>query len=101
MHERSGRSVSSWSVGDGTLPGTSGGIAVTDGRNCRHRPGPGQQTSPEAPPWWTSDALQDPWRDPYAPSAVVVNAAPVSTGPPPEQIPNPDAPRRGLGPILV
>jgi putative serine protease PepD len=74
---------------------------VTDGRNWRQPPGPGQPTPPEASPWWTSDALQDPWRDPQAPSAVVVNAAPVSTGPPPEQIPNPDAPRRGLGPILV
>ena len=74
---------------------------MTDGRNWRQPPGPGQPTPPEASPWWTSDALQDPWRDPQAPSAVVVNAAPVSTGPPPEQIPNPDAPRRGLGPILV
>jgi putative serine protease PepD len=74
---------------------------VTDGRNWRQPPGPGQPTPPEASPWWTSDALQDPWRDPHAPSAVVVNAAPVSTGPPPEHIPNPDAPRRGLGPVLV
>ncbi|MEV6493856.1 trypsin-like peptidase domain-containing protein, partial [Actinoplanes sp. NPDC051633] len=73
---------------------------MTDGRDWRQPPGPGQPT-PAASPWWTSGALQDPWRDPQAPSAVVINAAPVSSGPPPEHIPDPDAPRRGLGPILV
>jgi putative serine protease PepD len=52
-------------------------------------------------PWWNGDARQDPWRDPYAPSAVVIPSAPVSTGPQPERVPDPDAPRRGMGPILL
>jgi putative serine protease PepD len=50
--------------------------------------------------WW-SDAQTDPWRDPYAPTAVVVPTAAVSTGPPPEQVPDPDAPRRSLTPVLL
>ncbi|PZF97105.1 S1C family serine protease [Micromonospora deserti] len=43
-------------------------------------------------PWW-SDALADPWRDPAAPSAVVVPAPP---GPrtEPEPVSDPDAPGR-------
>jgi putative serine protease PepD len=45
--------------------------------------------------------LTDPWRDPYAPSAVVVPAAPASTGPPPEPVVDPDAPRRSIAPILL
>ncbi|MFE9652692.1 S1C family serine protease [Micromonospora sp. NPDC006431] len=40
-------------------------------------------------PWW-SDALADPWRDPYAPAAVVVPAAPVGAGEP-EPVTDPDA----------
>jgi putative serine protease PepD len=52
-------------------------------------------------PWWSPDALADPWRDPYAPSAVIVPTAPVSTGPAPEPVVDPDAPRRSLAPILV
>lgn len=74
---------------------------MTDGWNG-HRPPPPPSGAP-APgsPWW-SDALADPWRDPYAPSAVVVPTAPVSTGPAPERITDPDAPRRGaMGTILV
>ncbi|MFG3703617.1 S1C family serine protease [Micromonospora sp. NPDC047670] len=43
-------------------------------------------------PWW-SDALADPWRDPAAPAAVVVPAAPVP-GTEPEPVSDPDAPRR-------
>jgi putative serine protease PepD len=74
---------------------------VTDGWNG-HRPPPPAPGGPAAgSPWW-SDALADPWRDPYAPSAVVVPTAPVSTGPEPERIADPDAPRRGaMGTILV
>jgi putative serine protease PepD len=47
--------------------------------------------SPSADHWW-SDATADPWRDPYAPSAVVVNApapAPVEAldlDPPPRHV---------------
>ena len=77
---------------------TTGGNDVTDGWDARPaspRPGSGQ-----ASPWW-SDALADPWRDPYAPAAVVVPSAPVSTGPPPERVADPDAPRRSLTPILL
>jgi putative serine protease PepD len=55
----------------------------------------GPPTAPQgAPtsPWW-SDALADPWRDPAAPAAVVVPAAPVP-GTEPEPVSDPDAPRR-------
>jgi putative serine protease PepD len=81
---------------------------VTDGWNWRQPssppaagPPPGT-TGPGAAgsPWW-SDALADPWRDPYAPAAVVVPGAPVSEGPAPEPVVNPDAPRRSLAPVMV
>ncbi|MGA5303565.1 S1C family serine protease [Nucisporomicrobium flavum] len=74
---------------------------MTDGWNWR-RPQPPPAAPPAAggSPWW-SDALADPWRDPYAPSAVVVSSAPVSTGPAPEPVADPDAPRRSLTPILM
>ncbi|GHJ10335.1 protease [Micromonospora humidisoli] len=67
-------------------------------------PGP-PQTAPTTPyggsaapyggstsPWW-SDALADPWRDPYAPAAVVLPGAP-ATGAAPEPVTDPDAPGR-------
>ncbi len=60
-------------------------------------PGP-PQTAPTAPyggsasPWW-SDALADPWRDPYAPAAVVLPSVPAS-GAAPEPVTDPDAPGR-------
>jgi putative serine protease PepD len=72
---------------------------VTDGWNVRQPQPPTPSGSP-ASPWW-SDALADPWRDPYAPSAVVVPAGPASTGPAPEPVADPGAPRRSLGPVLV
>lgn len=67
------------------------------------QPGPGDPSAgtPTAPhgtgygsvsPWW-SDALSDPWRDPAAPAAVVVPAAPVP-GAQPEPVTDPDAPGR-------
>jgi putative serine protease PepD len=71
---------------------------VTDGWNWRQPPATGPSADPS---FWTPDARTDPWRDPQAPTSVVVPGAPVSVGPPPEAVPNPDAPRRGLGPILV
>ncbi|MDO3701394.1 trypsin-like peptidase domain-containing protein [Micromonospora sp. C28SCA-DRY-2] len=43
-------------------------------------------------PWW-SDALADPWRDPAAPAAVVLPAAP-GPGTEPEPVTDPDAPGR-------
>jgi len=77
---------------------------VTDGWNWRQPQPPGAAAPPPSPsagsPWW-SDALADPWRDPYAPSAVVVPTAPVSTGPAPEPVVDPDAPRRSLAAIMV
>ncbi|MEU8259153.1 trypsin-like peptidase domain-containing protein [Micromonospora sp. NPDC048999] len=55
---------------------------------------PSQGTGGDAPaPWW-SDALADPWRDPYAPAAVVVSAAPADGGSEPEPVSDPDAPVR-------
>ncbi|MGX6605183.1 S1C family serine protease [Micromonosporaceae bacterium Da 78-11] len=72
---------------------------MTDGWNARPIPPPPATGQPPSP-WWT-DALADPWRDPYAPTAVVVPAAQVSSGPPPERVPDPDAPRRSLTPILL
>jgi putative serine protease PepD len=79
----------------------SGGTDVTDGWNWR-QPQPPTPSGPPAAgsPWW-SDAMADPWRDPYAPTAVVVPTAPVSTGPPPEPVVDPDAPRRSITPILL
>ncbi|MDT5033472.1 MAG: putative serine protease PepD [Actinoplanes sp.] len=79
----------------------SGGTDVTDGWNWRQPqpPTPSGQSAAGSP-WW-SEAMADPWRDPYAPSAVVVPTAPVSTGPPPEPVTDPDAPRRSLTPILL
>ena len=75
---------------------------MTDGWNWRQpQPPAGPAPPPSAgSPWW-SDALSDPWRDPQAPAAVVVPTAPVSTGPEPEPVVNPDTPRRSLTPILV
>jgi putative serine protease PepD len=52
-------------------------------------------------PWWT-DALGDPWRDPDAPSAVVIRPSVGSSGPPLEPIADPStAPRRGLGLVFL
>ncbi|MEV0427943.1 trypsin-like peptidase domain-containing protein [Micromonospora sp. NPDC050495] len=89
-----------------------GGTDVTDGWDWRRpggtpvpgdpargpgRPAPGgppQGAGGENSPWW-SDALADPWRDPYAPAAVVVPApAPTGPGTEPEPVVDPDAPHR-------
>ena len=81
---------------------------MTDGWNWRQPPATGPapigpaSTRPAADSsFWTADALRDPWRDPQAPTAVVLPTAPVSSGPQPEVVPDPDAPRRGIGAILV
>ncbi|MFF5079617.1 S1C family serine protease [Actinoplanes sp. NPDC000266] len=76
---------------------------MTDGWNARPTPPPanGQPPTP-----WPSDALwsgsmADPWRDPYAPAAVVVQSGPQAPGPQPEPVADPDAPRRSYTPILL
>ncbi|GAA0543191.1 hypothetical protein GCM10010172_25880 [Paractinoplanes ferrugineus] len=76
---------------------------MTDGWNARSAPPPatGQpMPSQGTSPWW-SDALADPWRDPYTPAHVVLPAARESVGPAPEPVTDPDAPRRSLTPILL
>ncbi|MFG2053800.1 S1C family serine protease [Micromonospora sp. NPDC048930] len=82
-----------------------GGTDVTDGWDWRQpggSPAPAGRPAPGGPPqgagggsspWW-SDALADPWRDPYAPAAVVVPAAPATGGGEPEAVSDPDAPGR-------
>jgi len=51
-------------------------------------------------PWW-SDGHADPWRDPYAPAAVVVQPAATSEGAL-EPVSDPDAaPARGLGLVFL
>jgi putative serine protease PepD len=75
---------------------------VTDGWNWRQPQSPPSATpgASAGSPWW-SDAQTDPWRDPYAPTAVVVPTAAVSTGPQPEPVVDPDAPRRPIAPLLL
>ncbi|MGC1215348.1 MAG: trypsin-like peptidase domain-containing protein [Micromonospora sp.] len=82
-----------------------GGTDVTDGWDWRRpggTPAPAGRPVPGSPPYgagggttspWWSDALTDPWRDPYAPAAVVVPAAPGGGGEP-EPVTDPDAPGR-------
>ncbi|HEX5200393.1 MAG TPA: trypsin-like peptidase domain-containing protein [Actinoplanes sp.] len=55
---------------------------------------------PQNASWW-SDALADPWRDPYAPAQVVLPPPPAGGGPAPEPVTDPDAPRRSLTPVLL
>ncbi|SBT51484.1 putative serine protease PepD [Micromonospora auratinigra] len=86
---------------------------MTDGWDWRRpggTPAPAAQPAPGGPPqgagggsspWW-SDALADPWRDPYAPAAVVVPAAPTDGVGEPEPVVDPDAPRRpGLRQVVL
>ncbi|MGC4757267.1 trypsin-like peptidase domain-containing protein [Micromonospora trifolii] len=55
-------------------------------------PAAGGPNSADASAWW-SDALADPWRDPAAPTAVVVPGV-VAPGAEPEPVTDPDAPGR-------
>ncbi|RLP94833.1 S1C family serine protease [Micromonospora sp. CV4] len=55
-------------------------------------PAPGASGVAGTSPWW-SDALADPWRDPAAPTAVVVPGV-VAAGTEPEPVTDPDAPGR-------
>jgi putative serine protease PepD len=79
-------------------PGRVEGTDVTNGGNWGPPPVPPASTAGSS--WW-SDAIADPWRDPYAPAAVVVPSAAAGTGPQPEPVADPDAPRRGLAPIVL
>ncbi|GAA2549776.1 hypothetical protein GCM10010435_19500 [Winogradskya consettensis] len=75
---------------------------MTDGWNWRQPQTPPAPTPPasQGSPWW-SDALSDPWRDPYSPSAVVIPSAPVGTGPAPEPVTDPAAPKPPMTRILM
>jgi putative serine protease PepD len=66
-----------------------GGNPAPAGRPASGGPPPGAGGS--GSPWW-SDALADPWRDPYAPAAVVVPAPPAGGVGEPEPVVDPDAP---------
>ncbi|MEV6350007.1 trypsin-like peptidase domain-containing protein [Actinoplanes sp. NPDC051851] len=81
---------------------------MTDGWNWRRPPSTpsvpgGPDPAPQPPsgsPWWT-DALADPWRDPHAPSAVVLPPPAPTGGPALDPVADPDAPRRSNAPILL
>ena len=83
---------------------------MTDGWNARSAPPPTGPILPgngvparqpvQGSPWW-SDALADPWRDPYTPAQVVQHSAPDGSAPAPEKVADPDAPRRSLAPVLM
>ncbi|MCZ7439956.1 trypsin-like peptidase domain-containing protein [Micromonospora sp. WMMC241] len=91
-----------------------GGTDVTDGWDWRRPGGAGAPAGGPAPgqppqgaggattsPWWT-DALADPWRDPYAPAAVVVPAAAPDASAEPEPVTDPDLPTRpGLRQVVL
>jgi putative serine protease PepD len=86
----------------GGLP-AAGGSWVSDGPPGSGGPPALPRSGPAAgpSPWW-SDAQADPWRDPHAPSAVVVQHQPANQGPPLEPVPHPDAAaRRGLRVVLL
>ncbi|GIF10987.1 S1C family serine protease [Actinoplanes teichomyceticus] len=78
---------------------------MTDGWNWRRPPTAssvpgGHEPPPSGSPWWT-DALQDPWRDPRAPAAVVLPPPPPSGGPALDPVPDPDARGRSYAPVLL
>jgi putative serine protease PepD len=56
-----------------------------------YSPAPAPSGAGPASPWW-SDALGDPWRDPHAPVAVVLQPGPTGAAEP-EPVVDPDAPR--------
>ncbi|WBB94286.1 trypsin-like peptidase domain-containing protein [Verrucosispora sp. WMMC514] len=76
---------------DWRQPGVGGAAAghPTAGHPTAGGPATPQDGGHAGSPWW-SDALADPWRDPHAPAAVVLPAAPV-VGSEPEPVVDPDA----------
>ncbi|WP_435204381.1 S1C family serine protease [Micromonospora sp. bgisy143] len=77
--------------GSGTAPEPSAGDSASVAGPPVYA-GPPPATAPGPSPWW-SDALDDPWRDPAAPAAVVVPSV-VPAGTEPEPVTDPDAPGR-------
>ncbi len=74
---------------------------MTDGWNWHQPRTPAGGQPNGSSPWW-SDALADPWRDPYAPAAVVVPTPPPDPSTAPEPVVDPDRPvQRGLRPMLL
>ncbi|WP_033343767.1 S1C family serine protease [Catenuloplanes japonicus] len=63
---------------------------MTDG-GIPPQPGAHGTTAPPGSAWW-SDAMSDPWRNPYTQAAVVLPAEPATDGDP-EPVLDPDAPR--------
>ncbi|QLQ39122.1 S1C family serine protease [Micromonospora robiginosa] len=77
-----------------------GGAGAPAGGPAPGQPQPGAGGSTTSP-WWT-DALADPWRDPYAPAAVVVPAAAPDASGEPEPVTDPDRPTRpGLRQVVL
>jgi putative serine protease PepD len=85
---------------------------VTDGWNwqqpdrfgmpvARERGTANSSAGRHASPWW-SDAVHDPWRDPFSPAAIVVPAPPPAASALPEPVAGPEAARpRGLASVVV
>lgn len=87
-----------WSAGDpARSPGYPGALYDVNGQGGGYRIG-APKSGPAAPesPWW-SDGAADPWRDPYAPSAIVI-AAPVQA---PVEAPVLESPARRVTMPLV
>ncbi|SIN32368.1 putative serine protease PepD [Micromonospora cremea] len=80
------------SAGSPTTPGARGVSAAPPETWPAPNAASGGSGAAGASPWW-SDALSDPWRDPAAPTAVVVPGI-VAAGTEPEPVTDPDAPGR-------
>lgn len=83
------------------MPAVNRGTGSSVGGRGPALGGPSIGSPAPVSPWW-SDAMNDPWRDPWTPTAVVVRA-PGPTGEAlPEPVVDPDAVRRrGLGPVFL
>ncbi|MEH1015505.1 trypsin-like peptidase domain-containing protein [Micromonospora sp. CPCC 206060] len=82
-------------------PPVRAGQPVPTTATATTRGGPSTDVGAPGSPWW-SDALADPWRDPHAPTALVLQAAPAGGTAEPEPVQDPDAPTsRRLGPVFL